>query len=322
MSWSSDWATKVPIRWTLGARKPGGPRYDQDFALGVPFSFEPDLMESPRIGVVLHMFYAELAPEFASIFSYLDPAIPIMLTTDTAEKRDQIVQAFSRRTDWTVEVRLVENRGLDVGALVTGFSDRYNDFDLLVFLHSKMTPRSNIGAGWRRTLLEGLVGSDTVVRSIRAVFETEPRTGMVFCQHYEPIRTWTGWQRNFPAAKRIARQWGLRLRRQGEMDFPSGGLFWTRPAAIRPILDLGLVAGDFPPGRETLDGSISHAIERLYALAAERAGYTWFKVAAPECYEHKETIYTPRSDADLRAFLAGHERQLMKTMVRTRGLLT
>jgi lipopolysaccharide biosynthesis protein len=99
-------------------------------------------------------------------------------------------------------------------------------------------------------------------------------------------------------------------------------MFWTRPAAIRPILDLGLVSGDFPPGRETLDGSISHAIERLYALAAERAGYTWFKVAAPECYEHKETIYTPRSDADLRAFLAGHERQLMKTMVRTRGLLT
>jgi lipopolysaccharide biosynthesis protein len=93
-------------------------------------------------------------------------------------------------------------------------------------------------------------------------------------------------------------------------------MFWARPAALQPILSLGLTALNFPPEEAPLDGTMAHAIERLFALSAEYAGYSWIKVAAPDHYRHRETIVTPSSDAQLRAFVASHQRRLMDTMVR------
>lgn len=295
---------------------PGGPPYGSDFALGVPFAYEPDLSENPRIGVVLHLFYPELAAEFAQVLLNMDLTISVMVTTDTEEKREKILESFAQHELHNVEVMRVENRGRDAGALLTGFRNRYHDFDLLLVLHSKVTPQASIGAGWRQSLVNGLVGSGAVVRSILAIFEAEPQVGLVFCQHYEPIRKWTGWEMNFPAAQRVASNWGLQLNRRGELDFPSGAMFWIRPAALSPILELGLKSDDFPLGSETFDGSVSHAIERLYALAAEYVGYSWYKVAAPECYSYRETICTPRSEAELHRFLTDHRRELMTSMVR------
>jgi len=295
---------------------PGGPPRELDFALGVPFAYEPDLSENPRVGVVLHLFYPELTEEFAPILLNMGLTLSVMVTTDTEEKRAKILELFAQHELRDVEVMQVENRGRDAGALLTGFRDRYHDFDLLLVLHSKVTPQASIGAGWRQTLVSGLVGSRAVVRSILAIFEAEPQVGLVFCQHYEPIRKWTGWEMNFPAAQRVASNWGLQLNRRGELDFPSGAMFWIRPAALNPVLELGLKSDDFPPGSETFDGSVSHAIERLYALAAEYAGYSWYKVAAPDCYSYRETIRTPKSEAELRSFLIDRRRSVMASMVR------
>jgi lipopolysaccharide biosynthesis protein len=91
-------------------------------------------------------------------------------------------------------------------------------------------------------------------------------------------------------------------------------MFWARPAALEPILRLGLNTNDFPEEPIKIDGTLAHAIERLFALGTEQAGYTWFKVAAPQWYAHRETIITPHSDAELRRFMSSNERCLIETM--------
>lgn len=298
---------------------PGGPPQHMDFALGVPFGYTPDLRDSPRIGAVVHMFHPDLAGEFAGLLGNLGPEAAIMLTTDTVAKREAILDAFENHRPDLVEVRLVENRGRDMAAFLTAFPDRFSEFDLLVFLHSKLTDYSPHGRGWREGLLAGLVGSESVVRSVRAIFEAEPRTGLVFCQHHEAIRKWTGWEGNFGTARRLAGTWGLHLSRRAALDFPSGGMFWIRPAALRPMLELGLRTADFPPESGHRDGTVGHAVERLFALAAEYAGFYWFKVAAPEFHEYRDTIVIPNSEVELRAFLNRHRRRLLLSKRRPQG---
>ena len=296
---------------------PGGPPRHRDVALGVPFSYPPRLRTQPRIGAVVHLFHPEMATEFATLLRCLGPAAKVMLSTDTELKRTAILDAFAGYAA-AVEVRLVENRGRDIAAFLTAFTDRFHEFDLLVFLHSKKTDYSPQGRGWREELLAGLIGSESVVDSIQAVFEAEPRTGLVFCQHHEAIRRWTGWEGNFALARGLASRWGLALNRRGAIDFPSGGMFWVRPAALQPILEWGLTAKDFPAEGGYRDATLGHAVERLFALAAEYAGFTWFKVAAPEFYEYRDAIITPDSESDLRDFLRLHQRRLTPSMVRSR----
>jgi lipopolysaccharide biosynthesis protein len=292
---------------------PGGLPMKSDFALAVPFGYEPVLQDSPRIGAVVHIFYPEFAAEFAEALRHLGPDAQVMITTDTAEKRAAILEAFAGWPEDAVAVRLVANRGRDIAPKLTAFTHRYSEFDLLLFMHSKLAG-SKAGQDWRENLIAGLIGSEAVVRSIRAIFEAEPRTGMVYCQHHEAARRWTGWQKNFGTARKLATHWDLRLKRLGEIDFPSGSMFWARPAALKPILRLGLSTDDFPEEPIKIDGTLAHAIERLFALGTEQAGYTWFKVAAPQWYTHREAIITPHSDFELRRFISSNERCLTRTM--------
>jgi lipopolysaccharide biosynthesis protein len=64
----------------------------------------------------------------------------------------------------------------------------------------------------------------------------------------------------------------------GYVDMPSGSMFWARPRALKPLLDLHLSFYDFPAEPLPTDGTIAHCIERLFLFACERAGYTWLKV--------------------------------------------
>lgn len=306
-------ARSLRRRWH-NAGVPGGIPAEQDLSLGVPFGFEPALAQPPRIAAMVHMFHADLAGEFASLLGHLPGGSEVLVTTDTEAKRDEILAAFA---DWRggFEVRLVPNRGRDMAPKLCAFTDRYHEFDLVLFLHSKKTDHSAMAAGWRDVLLGGLCGSTAVVNSILALFEADPTLGLVFPQHHEPIRPYTGWEYNFSAAQKLARRMGVRLRRSGLLEFPSGSMFWARPAAFKPILDLGLTPQDFPEEAGQTDATVAHAIERLFGLAAELAGFGWCKVAAPDCYRNRATIVTPEKDQELRDFLGRPRVRLRDTMV-------
>jgi lipopolysaccharide biosynthesis protein len=54
--------------------------------------------------------------------------------------------------------------------------------------------------------------------------------------------------------------------------FPVGTMFWARVESIRPILDLELDWKDYPSEPLPYDGSILHALERLFSLVASARG--------------------------------------------------
>lgn len=54
---------------------------------------------------------------------------------------------------------------------------------------------------------------------------------------------------------------------------PYGSVFWFRPKALEPLFAHGWQHSDFPPEPLPQDGTISHAIERIYPFVAQSAGY-------------------------------------------------
>ncbi|MBD0273621.1 MAG: hypothetical protein ICV73_17050, partial [Acetobacteraceae bacterium] len=203
-------------------------------------------------------------------------------------------------------VRVVPNRGRDIAPKLVGFRDVHDRYDRVLHLHSKRSKHADFLSPWRTYLYETLLGSPAVVRSVFEAFERLPRLGMAAPQHFEPVRRWLDWSGNFGAAQALAARMGVELRPDAALDFPSGSMFWARPAALRPLLDLGLSFEDFPEEAGQVDGTPAHAIERLYFHVCERAGYAWMKIADPALLFDTRAVVRIGSPEDLARFAAEH----------------
>jgi lipopolysaccharide biosynthesis protein len=149
------------------------------------------------------------------------------------------------------------------------------------------------------------MGGPEIVQSILSAFEQEPAIGMIAAQHYLPIKDGVIWGGNIATAQSLARRMGIDIHPGGLLDFPSGSMFWARSAALRPLLDLRLSPQDFPPELGQDDGTLAHAVERLYFLACEKAGFQWAKVARPAlAHTQHDRVGPMEGPDDLRQYLA------------------
>lgn len=261
---------------------------DYSIALPLPSRTAPDAL---RVAVMIHMFHAEMAAEFRSLIDRSVANADILISTETEAKRRIIADAFAGSSG-RVEIRLVENRGRDILPKLTSFTDRYANYDLILFLHSKKSLHVTSERDWRTFLLDHLIGSPTIVSDIREIFAANPDIGMVFPQHFEPLRRFIAWgaHDNYPAALPMIERLGVKMTPRMPLDFPSGSMFWCRPAALGPLLDLGLRACDFPDEEAQTDGTLGHAVERLFLASVEKAGYHWLKIAIPDHFTQRATI--------------------------------
>jgi lipopolysaccharide biosynthesis protein len=105
---------------------------------------------------------------------------------------------------------------------------------------------------------------------------------MIGAAHFAPIRNGVSWGLNFGKACELARRIGFELEEGDPPDFPSGSMFWARTAALRPLVGLDLTEDDFELEQGQKDGTLAHAIERLFYYCCEWAGLTWARISRPE----------------------------------------
>jgi GT2 family glycosyltransferase len=277
-----------------------------DWSLATPFGFSPLEGAAPRVAVICHMFHTAIVRELLFYLRNLPGKADLFMSTDTEEKRAALAAACAGWQGGALELRVVPNRGRDVAPKIVGFADVHDRYDLVLHLHSKMSNHAAFLQPWRSYLFETLLGSPEVVRSNIDAFARLPDLGMLAPQHYEGIRRWLGWNGNFDAAKGMASRMGLSLSPTRALDFPSGSMFWARPAALRPLLDLGLSFDDFPGEGAQTDHTPAHVIERLFFYSCERSGHTWLKLARPALMMETATVVEVATPAALSQFVAEH----------------
>lgn len=275
-------------------------RLEDDFALAIPLPTDAynAKLKAPRIAAIVHLYHEELAPEFKRYLLNVPAPLDVYVSTVDEHRASLIRQTFADWPHGRVDVRVVPNRGRDIAPKLVSFADVYPHYDYVLHLHSKKSHHADVLSMWRLFLLESLVGTKDVARSILALFEHQPSLGIVAAQHFEPVRHWLNWGGNFAQADALARRMGFSLNQAVPLDFPSGSMFWARTQALQPLLHLHLATEDFVEEAGQKDGTLAHAIERLYFHACEHAGLDWVKVARPEYYEQTPNLlHTPSADA-------------------------
>ena len=256
-------------------------------AIQVPFGFAVDAPPvPPRLAVIVHCFYPDLMEEILAHLRHIPFPFALYVSTDTEEKRTDLLRQIARTSIRDAEVRLATNRGRDIGPKYITFRDVYDHCDYFLHLHSKKSPHTGTwGDEWRRYLLHTLAGSPEIVCSNVRLLD-DPRIGVVFPVPIEDKIPYLRWGANFDVSSALARRLGIQIRPEFCLDYPSGSMFWGKTSVLRPLLDLGLTFDDMPPEKGQLDGCINHAIERMVIYCACKQGLSGCRVTTRSDYSN------------------------------------
>lgn len=236
----------------------------------------------PSIALVLHIYYEELADFCRRYAENMPDGTDVYVTVPNKEKLAVVRKAFENFPH-RLEFRIVGNLGRDVAPFLVGCKDLIERYDLICKVHDKkvyqVKPMS-LGESWAYKCFENLLRNRTFVENIIAVFEENPRLGMLTppVPNHGPYYPTTGkgeWGENFAVAKQLADTLGLtvNLDPRKEPVAPLGSMFWVRTDALKCLFAHDWQYEEFPKEPIADDATVLHAIERIYPFCVQQEGY-------------------------------------------------
>ncbi|WAC63043.1 polysaccharide biosynthesis protein [Pseudoxanthomonas sp. SL93] len=262
------------VRWVRGAthRSSDSTAHCQNSLLAPP---TPLADISLKVGVVAHIFYEDLADEFVDYLSRIPLPFELLISTTDESITGRLHEVFGGLPNVSrVTIRVVENRGRDIAPLLVEFHSEVSKLDLICHIHTKKSLYTGMEQhDWRRYLLDSLLGSPERISWITGLFDSNADLGMVYPETFTsiPLSAHT-WLSNAAHARLLGRMLRIEINPEDYIDFPAGSMFWSRVSGLRPLFDLDLRTSDFPIESGQTDGTLHHAIERLFAELIKHGG--------------------------------------------------
>lgn len=220
-----------------------------------------------RTAMTAHVYYPDLLDEILACHAVLPEGTPCHITTPP-EVASRLSQAALERPGVTLHV--MENRGRDIAPFLALLqSGAFDGYDAVLKIHAKRSPHLYHGELIRKALFAVLAGRASVVERILDIM-SDPGVGLVGWRRVFMTRR-RHWHTNRPRVEALAAR--LDPPARPELAFFGGSMFWFRPAALTSVAALGLSSADFEPEAGQLDGTLHHALERCFSIAAAAAGY-------------------------------------------------
>ncbi len=236
-----------------------------------------------RIALAMHLYFMDMLDQSVAFAAKFPPQTDVFISTNDEKKKRQIEQAFAGQDLHSVTVLVVENRGRDVAAFLCDLAPHLRGYDYVCFMHDKkaiQTRPGSVGASFGYVCNENVCKNAAHVLNVLCEFERDPYLG-ILCPPYPTHGLYFmnmcsgGWGPNFENTKQLLKTLRLDVPISGEESpiAPFGSVFWFRPDALEPLFAHGWQHSEFPPEPLPQDGTISHAIERVYPFVAQAAGY-------------------------------------------------
>lgn len=239
---------------------------------------------SLRTALMLYIYYDDLAEECASCASHMPSGTDIFVTVPDERKLFRVRPFFDELSkDHRIEFRVSGNRGRDVAPFLVTMKDVFFDYDLVLKLHDKKVaqiPQLSVGHAWQDLCFDCLLPSEEFALNVIRLFEDHPSLGILTppVPVHGPYFPTTGhgeWGENYEVTRQTAEMLGIRAPMSPDREpvAPLGSEFWVRTEALRPLFAHDWELEDFPAEPVAIDGTLLHAIERLYPFAAQQAGF-------------------------------------------------
>ena len=240
-----------------------------------------EVLKKKRVALVLHFYFEDLAEYCLHYVQSMPKEADIYVTVGSEKKKKIIEETFSVLEN-NVKVILIENRGRDVSALLVGTKDFIMDYDYVCFVHDKKVTQlstQTVGAGFSYKCFENLLPTKEFVQNVIRTFEENPRAGLLtppppnHGDYY--ITLGLEWGMNYDVTVELAEKLGITvpIDKKKEPIAPLGTMFWFRPKALKLLFDQDWEYKDFPAEPNKIDGTLLHAVERIYSYVVQQEGY-------------------------------------------------
>ena len=265
-----------PLAHWVRAGKPQGA---WSHRVTVPDAVPPRSDVLPRTALHIHLHYPELAEGILAAMAVNTASMDLFVSTTSDEKAADLARRFAAYRKGPVVIEVAPNRGRDIGPMFTLFAERLRAYEVIGHIHGKRSLAltsiglsHDTGVQWHEFLLQHLLGAKFPMADIiLGRFKAEPHLGLVFPE--DP--NLTGWSLDRDLAVEIAARMDSAMAVPRFIDFPIGTMFWSRPQALQPFFDLKLDWSDYPEEPVPIDGTMLHAIERLFPVVCRHAGLSY-----------------------------------------------
>lgn len=238
-----------------------------------------------KVALIIYIYYEDYVEQCAKYAKSMPTNADIFIIVTKKEVHDKVKKIFKDFPN-KIEIRLKQNRGRDVSALLVSSKDVMNKYDYICFFHDKKVPQLTIkkeGETFGYHCFESVLHNKNYVYNIIETFETNTRLGLLVppIVQFGPYWTLPGteWLGNFKNAKNLLKdKLKLNINMDAEVIAPFGTIFWFRTKSFRTINSYNWADEDFSEENihnngDKYDGTEMHAIERLYGILAQHDGY-------------------------------------------------
>lgn len=213
----------------------------------------------------IHAFYPDVLEEMLDCFVGEAQRGRFLVTTTTKKNHETIRQILAERQFRSAETILIENKGRDIGPFLDYATDYASDGETICHVHTKKSPDvgGSYGEKWRKSLYGALLTQSAV-----DAFENE-RLGLLFPDTSRSV----GWGKNRPFCEEIAKNFGRTLKSHPG-PIPVGNMFFARVEVARAMRE-ATQGMEWPREPVPYDGSVLHAIERMWPISCESVGMEW-----------------------------------------------
>lgn len=235
------------------------------------------------IAIQAHIFYNELLFEIINKTNNIPINFDLYITTlldSNIEIFKQNLKTYSKAVNF--EILQVENKGRDILPFIMQMKNHFKKYKYLCHIHTKKANHISIsGVGWRNYLFENLLGDTERISRIIFDLENSEKLGFIFPEPYYSVVKYIkdfdsiNFQYHLPNIKYMnfvlnrlfpQKQIGKKL------VFPVGDMFWAKIKSIYQIFKIELKSL-FPKELGQINGTIMHAIERIWLYLVKKNGY-------------------------------------------------
>ena len=215
----------------------------------------------------LHIHYSDVLDDFYEALSLIEIPFDMFISCSSEFNVEEAkAEIISNKNCKSVTYEYTVNRGRDIAPLVLNFANRLSEYDVFLHLHTKKSTHNSKLAGWRHYLLTSLIPNNKHLKKIINVFQTKPEIGIISPTSYVNIREHLKLGDNLDGIIYLSTLLRLSSRRIISQPFAAGSMFYARGEILKNFVDSGLDLSKFEPEQNQDDGTLAHAIERIWPI--------------------------------------------------------
>lgn len=239
------------------------------------------LYNGKKVAIIIHTFYEDLFNYELNYLKNIPDSIDIIVTNSDKEKIKKIEKLFRPVLKERLKILKVNARGRDLSALLVGCREYLMKYDYLCFIHDKKSSQKEyitVGASFSDLLWDNILHSKVYITNILNLFESNPCLGLIV-----PPNVYHGtyyssatdyWTICYEKCRSLLLSMNIDVPLDRKKEpFSVGTVFWCRTDALKTIFNNNFDYNDFPAEPLPGDGSISHALERIFPYVAQYNGY-------------------------------------------------